>query len=173
MRYATWRALSSLRKRQGMEYGKLVQKLLALTFLDLGADRVVDRAIQGIDLEVEIDGRRLAIEVKTAEGDFIRLGKKDLKGLKARRNEGFETLVAALGGRLTDNWLFVPVPGSDLPTNADLYITLLRPFREAPLGSRVDEAFPQTVDRHGIRAAEGGQTALNEVLAKHASYALA
>jgi hypothetical protein len=49
------------------EYGKLVQKLLAIALLGAGADSLTDRSTQGIDLEATIRGKRRAIEVKTTE----------------------------------------------------------------------------------------------------------
>lgn len=173
MKYETWKMLKILRDRQGKEFGKLAQKLLALAFIDAGAGRLTDRAVQGIDIEVELDNRKLAFEVKTAEGSSISLGKKDLDGLAARREEGFETMLAVLGGRLTDEWMFVPVPGSDLQASADIESVLLRPFMDVELGRFIEEPFVQAVDRYGLRACEGGQLALNQVLEKYPGYALA
>ena len=94
MKYETWRTLQALRERQGKEYGKLVQKLLALAFIDAGASRITDRSVQGIDIELQLGDRKLALEVKTAEISSISVGKKDLDGLASRREEGFETMLA-------------------------------------------------------------------------------
>jgi len=173
MRYACWKKLEEIRASTQKDFGKVVQKLLALTFLDLGATRVTDRAIQGIDIEARLDDRDLAIEVKTGESSIVRIGRKDLKGLDARRAEGYATLLAVLGGRLIDDWLLLPVPGTDLKPNSDLEVTFLRPFVDRALSDRVRAAFVEIVDRHGVAAASGGQLALNALLEKHEHYALA
>lgn len=173
MRYDTWKKLEEIRAATHKEFGKVVQKLLALTLLDLGATRVTDRAIQGIDIEAQLDDRVLAIEVKTGEASTVRIGKKDIKGLDARREEGYDTLLAVLGGRLIDDWQLLPVPGTDLKLNADLEVTFLRPFMDRALSCRVSSAFVEIVDRHGVAAATGGQLALNALLEQHEHYALA
>lgn len=171
MKYDTWKRLATLRTATGTELGKVVQKLLALTLLELGATRVTDRAIQGIDIEAQLDGRALAIEVKTAEGSAVRLQQKDLKGLAARRLEGCTTYLAVLGGRLLDEWQLLPVPGTDLKTGADLEVTFLRPFMDRDLSRRVSVTFAEIVDRYANDAAQGGQLALNALLERHAAYA--
>ena len=173
MKFEAWKMLGTLRKRQGSEYGKLVQKLLALSLLEAGADRLTERAVQGIDIEVELRGRKLALEVKTTEGSSISVGKKDLNGLKARREEGFETLIGVLGGRRTDEWMFVPIPGTDLQANAQTDIVFLRPFADKDLEHFIEEPFITSMDRYGILACDGGQSALNEVLQRHQNYAQA
>ena len=101
------------------------------------------------------------------------MGKKDLDGLASRREEGFETMLAVLGGRLTDEWIFLPIPGTDLQVNASTDLVFLRPFTDSELGQVVEEHFVHVVDRYGIVAADGGQAALNEILLKQPSYALA
>ncbi len=173
MKLATWRLLEELRRQQGKEFGKIVQKLLALALLEAGAARATDRAIQGIDLELVLDGRRLAVEVKTCESSSFTLSKKDLQGLASRREEGFECYVAVLGGRQTDAWLFLPVPGSDLTIGSPMSITLLQPFADARMASRVETPFATIVDRHALAAAAGGQLALNRVLEADPRYSRA
>lgn len=173
MKYETWRTLQTIRDRQGSEYGKLVQKLLALALLEAGADRITDRAVQGIDIEVQLSGRKLALEVKTTEKSTISVGQKDLDGLASRREEGYETMLAVLGGRLMDEWMFLPVPGSDLKPNAIVDLVYLQPFVDQPLGDLIEVHFVSAVDRYGVLACDGGQAALNEVLVKQPAYALA
>lgn len=173
MKYATWRMLGQIRHQQGKEYGKIVQKLLALAFLEAGAERTTDRAIQGIDLEVSLAGRRLAIEVKTCEEASFVLSKKDIDGLAGRREEGFESFLAVLGGRQLDSWLFLAVPGTDLKIGSPMRVTMLRPFADRALGERIGAPFSHVVDRHGLEAARGGQVALNQILEADARYARA
>ena len=173
MKYEAWKMLRTLRECQGAEYGKLVQKLLALAILEAGANRLTERAVQGIDIEVHLDARRLALEVKTAEASSISVGKKDIDGLRARREEGFETLLGVLAGRLTDEWMFLPIPGTDLQVNAATNVVFLRPFADKGLQRYVEEPFVASLDRYGSLACDGGQTALNEILQRQKNYAQA
>jgi len=164
VKYAAWRLLQTIRARQGMEYGKVVQKLLALAFLEAGAERATDRAIQGVDLEVLVDNRQLAVEVKTCEHSSFVISAKDIAGLEARRVQGCATYLAVLGGRRTDEWMFLPVPGTDLRIGSPMSLTMLRPFVDSDLDELVRDPFAEVVDRFGPLAAAEGQAGLNAVL---------
>ncbi len=61
MKLEVHQRLSELSAAAGKEYGKLVQKLLAIALLDAGAESLTDRSTQGIDLEATIKGKRRAI----------------------------------------------------------------------------------------------------------------
>ena len=177
MRLDVHRRLGEIAAAQGKGYGKLVQKLLAIAFLDAGAERVTERSVQGIDLEVTLaGGRRIALEVKTSEpgasGD-VQFGKKDLQGLVARAEEGYEPYFAVLGNRLLDDWVLAHhLPGELEPNNA-YSPTRLRPYRDPELETLVAEAFAEAVGRHAGRAAEGGQGALDEVLRGYDAFRIA
>jgi hypothetical protein len=174
MKAEAHRRLLALREAQGTEHGKLVQKLLAIAFLDAGAVRLVERAVQGIDLEVTLaDGRRVALEVKTTEGSAVSLGSKDLEGLEARRQEGFAPYVAALGPRLLDEWVFARLEREEIRAGVPCPTTLLRAWRDRDLERVVADTFPAAVVAHASAAARGGQAALNEVLEAHPAYARA
>jgi hypothetical protein len=157
VRLEVHRRLRELAAAQGLEHGKLVQKLLALAFLEAGAVRVTDRSTQGIDLEVTLaDGRRVALEVKTTQGETLSLGEKDLEGLRARLGEGFVPYVAILGPHLLDDWIFARFTDGEIRPRQAYPPLLLRaagPFPRA--GGR--EAFPAAVIAHGAAAASGGQ----------------
>ena len=165
-----------------MEYGQLVQKLLALAFLEAGATRVTERSTQGIDLEVELaDGRRAALEVKTSmarEGQMtgtstVAFGKKDVAGLVAREAEGYEPYLAVLGAGLLDDWIFARYRAGELRAPASCSPTRLRAYRDLALEQLVKDTFVDAVMRHATTAIEGGQGALDEVLGAHPAYSTA
>lgn len=171
MRLSTHRRLGDLRAAAGTEYGKLVQKLLAAAFLEAGATRLVDRAVQGVDLEVTLPGgRRLALEVKTTEGDQVKFGKKDLEGLEGRRGEGFEPHVAVLGPHLLDEWVIVPLVEGEVAVGADVPVLSLRAWRDPALSTLVARPFEEAVASHAATAQRGGQQALNAVLRRYPAY---
>lgn len=170
MKPAVHRRLSELSEAAGKEYGKLAQKLLALAFLEAGAESLTERSTQGIDLEVRLDGRDLALEVKTCEASTLRLGKKDLAGLAAREAEGRAAHLAVLGSRLIDEWIVARFFPGELAPSQTRYLLELRPYRVPALESRISAPFESAVLAHAAAAASWGQRALDEVLRGHAAY---
>jgi len=169
----THRYLEDIRGKTGKEYGKLLQKLLAIAFLETGVEQLVDRCTQGIDLEVRVGGARLAFEVKTCEEDQISLGKKDLDGLERQRSEGVEAYVAVLGGGLLDDWIFVSYHPGELPPGKKLSTFQLRPYRNRELENRIRSSFEEAVARHANTAVYDRQPGLDRVLAKYPARGLA
>jgi hypothetical protein len=165
MKIETRDRLRKLAERRDKEYGKLVQKLLAIAFLEAGATRVVERSVQGIDLEVTIEARRLALEVKTTESGSIKLGKKDVDGLLARRDEGFEVFVAVLGRELLDEWIIAGFVEGEIPDSKKIETVLLRPYRDSRVETAIADRFEEALAQHLSKAVEeGGQGHLDEVL---------
>ena len=56
MKYSTWKHLHNLREEEGNEAGKLVQKFLALALLEIGASKLTECAIEGVDIVFELNG---------------------------------------------------------------------------------------------------------------------
>jgi hypothetical protein len=171
MKMDTRDRLKRLGESSGKEYGKLVQKLLGIAFLESGVERVTERSIQGIDLELAFDERQVAMEVKTTESRSIKLGKKDVEGLKARQAEGYQVYLAVLGNRLLDDWLLVCFHPEEMPAGKDIPLMSLRPFRDAALEGRLADKFDDALARHMPAAIAGGQGALNDILAGYAAFA--
>jgi Holliday junction resolvase len=170
MKLEVHQRLSELSTATGKEYGKLVQKLLAIALLEAGAEGLTDRSTQGIDLEATIKGKRRAIEVKTTESGAVSLGKKDLEGLAAREEGGARAYVAVLGNRFLDEWTFARFHKGELQSSQSYSITQLRPYRDRELERSVAKPFADAVLAHADAAARGGQPALDAVLAAHPQY---
>jgi Holliday junction resolvase len=170
MKLEVHQRLSDLSAATEKEYGKLVQKLLALALLEAGAEGLTDRSTQGIDLEATIKGKRRAIEVKTTESGAISLGKKDLEGLAAREKDGARAYIAVLGNRFLDEWTFARFHPGELQPSQSYSITQLRPYRDHELERGIARFFDEMVLTHADAAARGGQRALDEVLAAHPQY---
>ena len=175
MKLQVHRRLAEIAAAQDKAYGKLVQKLLAIAVLEAGATRATERGVQGIDLEIRLDDRKIALEVKTSEPGApgeVKLGAKDIQGLIARAEEGFETYVAVLGNRLLDDWVLARHAPGEIVPNATFSPTRLRPFRDRALEARIAGPFAEAVIRHARRAVEGGQGALDEILRGYDAYRL-
>lgn len=168
------RRLQEISSATGQEYGKIVQKLLAIAFLAAGAKRLTERSTQGIDLEIELDdGRRLAVEVKTSQSEKVSFGTKDVKGLCERQREGKTPYLALLGPRMLDDWIFARFVEGEILPNRDYALTALRAYRDAVLENTVREAFAAAVIEHATVAIEGGQAALDVVLRGDSRFATA
>jgi Holliday junction resolvase len=170
MKLEVHQRLSDLSAVSQKEYGKLVQKLLAIALLEAGAESLTDRSTQGIDLEATFRGKKRAIEVKTTESGTVSLGKKDLEGLAAREEGGARSYVAVLGNRFLDEWTFARFHAGELQPSQSYSITQLRPYRDAEMERAVAKPFADAVLRHADAAARGGQSALDAVLAAHPAY---
>jgi hypothetical protein len=174
VRLETYRRLQDLAEQSGQEFGKLVQKLLAVAFCESGAIRVTDRSTQGIDLEVVLpDGRSLAFEVKTTLAGEVAFGQKDVKGLEARAAQGLTPYFAVLGARLVDDWVLARFYPGEIQPERGYSPTRLRPYRDTGLEALVGSRFEDVVGRHARTAIEGGQSALDAVLRGYAAYAMA
>jgi hypothetical protein len=173
MRPKTHQALQNLRSKAGKEYGKLIQKLLAIALLETDVEALVERSIQGIDLDVRIAGRAYAFEVKTSEGDDISLARKDLDGLERQRREGAQAYIAMLPGGRLGEWIFARYNPGELATGRKLSSFQLRPYRDRELEQRVHSAFEAVVEQHVAVAASDGQSGLDRVLEQFPARALA
>jgi Holliday junction resolvase len=164
MRLDVHQRLSDLSAASEKEYGKLVQKLLAIALLEAGAESLTDRSTQGIDLEATFRGKKRAIEVKTTETGAVSLGKKDLEGLAAREADGMRAYVAVLGNRFLDEWTFARFHAGELQPSQTYSVTQLRPYRDREMERAVAKPFADAVLKHADAAARGGQKALDDVL---------
>ena len=173
MRLDVHRRLRDLSDKTGKEYGKLVQKLLAIAFLEAEAESVTDRCVQGIDLEVTLHGRMYAFEVKTSERGPVKFGKKDLQGLEARLDEGAEAYAAVLGAGLLDEWIFARFQAGELQTSRAYSPLQLRPYRNRELEGEIRAAFCEAVMKHAREAEINMQRGLNSVLEGYAAFRLA
>jgi hypothetical protein len=174
VRLETHRRLQDLAEQTGQEYGKLVQKLLAIAFCESGATRVTERSIQGIDLEVALpDGRALAFEVKTTLTGEVAFGKKDVKGLEARAGQGLTPYFAVLGPRLVDDWVLARLFPAEIQSDRGYSPTRLRAYRDTGLEQLIGVRLEDAVNRHAHAAMKGGQGALDALLKGHACYAVA
>src|SRR5262245_8749391 len=80
------------------ECGKICQKLLAISFRMAGCNHVVERGVQGVDVDAcSPDGEKYTIEVKTTVNNQVALQPKDVEGLCQRRHQdGYQPVLAVL-----------------------------------------------------------------------------
>ncbi|WP_287152432.1 hypothetical protein [Candidatus Solincola tengchongensis] len=163
--FSAERKLEEIRERHGKEFGKVVQKLLALTFTELGYRLAEERAVQGVDIDVlcEKSGRKMSFEVKTCQGERVSIAEKDVEGLRTRHEvDGYEPYFAFLfrPHYIAEGWIIVP---GDRIKRGEYSSLRLASWDVGALSERINEEFSRTVERTYkdlISCAPGGAQAL-------------
>ena len=165
MKHEVHRRLKDLSLEAEKEYGKLIQKLLAIAFCRAGALRLIERSTQGIDLEVTLpDDRRIALEVKTTQDQSVKFGKKDLDGLASQAEAGLDPYFAILGSQILDEWILARYYTGEIKANQQYRLAHLRAYRESELEDWMRESFDKAVIECTNLPAMNRQAALDKVL---------
>jgi hypothetical protein len=158
----TYRRLTQLHQCHGArEFGKICQKLLAIAYRLAGFVHVVERGVQGVDVDAGNGLERFATEVKTTQKPSVPYLQKDADGLSARAKDGYVCLLAVL--RLTpfSDWYLARAeqlrPGV-------LLVESLRPYRFKDLEQRLQPLFDKAVMNHYDGTLMGSQGYLDRVL---------
>jgi hypothetical protein len=143
------------------EFGKLCQKFLAITYRRAGFTHVVERGVQGVDVDAAGGQTKYATEVKTTINAAIVFHAKDVAGLTARRADGYLPLLGVLRVSPLSDWLLADAehlaPGR-------LAIDKLRPYRLHDLEDHLRPLFAEVVEQHAETALAGAQAYLDAVL---------
>jgi hypothetical protein len=162
MRRATYDWLNLLYKRYGpREFGKLCQKLLAISYRRAGFIHVVERGVQGVDVDAAGGQAKYATEVKTIINGAIVYQAKDVAGLAARRADGYLPLLGVLRLSPLSDWLLAD---ADHLEPGRLALDKLRPYRRHDLENDLRPLFAAVVDEHAGNALAKGQAYLDGVL---------
>lgn len=158
--------LRKLRDRFGAgPFGKIAQKLLALSLSEVGFTHIVERSVEGVDIDAAGEMGKLALEVKTTEGTSVSLSSENVAGLQARVKDGYIPVIAALRLAPLERWICARVPLKELsPGQVTLFH--LRAYRMREIEDLLTPAFQQVVKEHYQGASEGGQQYLDEQLKK-------
>jgi hypothetical protein len=105
MQPAAFLSLKKLSELFPFDFGKICQGLAALAFRATGFTHVVCRLSEGVDIDLDGQFGKFAVEVKTTHGEEIELAPKDISGLAARKHDGYEPLVAALRIGFLADWV--------------------------------------------------------------------
>jgi len=158
--------LTDLHARHGRyEFGKIVQKLLAIGFRFAGFPHIVERGVQGVDVDAADDSiGRYSTEVKTTQKAAISFAVKDRKGLAARQQDGYQPVLAVL--RLSPLSDLLLVHAAPLRCGR-LQIASLGPFRINDLELRIQPCFARAVREHFEGALRESQFYLDRVLREY------
>ncbi len=143
----TKKMLDDIGSRHSVHYGKIVQKLLALTFQRMGFEIPEVRCVEGVDIDMIHPEKdlRYSLEVKTGQDMTIQLADKDVQGLERRKKDGYETFYAVLCKPLCvcEGWIIFPSDG--VPTGR---LSPLRYCRTShkELCREANSVFPRVVE---------------------------
>ena len=163
MNSTTFNKLQDIYKRYGpREFGKISQKLIAIAFRSGGYGHVVERGVQGVDVDAAQDGgEKYSLEVKTTVRDSIIFGRKDEEGLSSRAKDGYRPLLAVLQVGPLSEWYFVESHRARVGT---LLVESLRPHRQRGLEQIISPLFEHAVTKHHAGIMTAGQEYLDKVL---------
>lgn len=155
--------LFKLHKKYGpQEFGKLCQKFLAIGFRMAGYNHIVERGVQGVDVDVAGEsGQKYTIEVKTTTTRHINFGEKDVDGLLNRKKDGYLPVLAVLRLDRFSTWIFAK---ADTIKSGSLFISTLRPYRLGELEDSICPFFDEAVNQHFRGAMLEAQKYLDNVL---------
>lgn len=166
MNVQTLNLLRRLRDKFGAGYfGKVAQKLLALSFRELGFTHIVERSVEGVDIDILGEMGKFALEVKTTEESSISLSSENVKGLQERVKDGYVPIIAALRLAHLERWICARVPLDEL-SSGQKSVYRLRAYRVHDIETLLTPAFEQVVKEHFPGTLKGGQQYLNEQLRK-------
>lgn len=165
MKTETYELLKKLHDKYGpREFGKLCQKFLAIAFQMAGYTHVVERGVQGVDVDAASEsGERYAIEVKTTKDKYINFAQKDADGLQKRKKDGYQPVLAVLRIDRFSDWIFAK---ADTIKPGSLYINFLRAYRLQDLEQRICPQFDRAIEEHFKGTFQEGQKYLDNILQK-------
>jgi hypothetical protein len=159
----TFNKLQEIHQKYGpQEFGKICQKLLAIAFHSGGYGHVVERGVQGVDVDAAREGgEKYSLEVKTTEKDAIVFGRKDEEGLSSRAKDGYRPLLAVLQVGPLSEWYFVESKRARVGT---VIVESLRPYRQRELERVISPLFEDAVEAHHSGIMKVGQEYLDNIL---------
>jgi hypothetical protein len=143
-------------------FGKLAQKLLAISYRLAGFRHVVERGVQGVDVDAANGSQeRYATEVRTTVSLWVPFHQKDADGLASRGQDGYQPRLAVLQLRPLSEWRLLRVERLRV---GRLLIESLHPYRDRELERRLQPCFDETVEAHFDGSLAGGQSYLDRIL---------
>lgn len=153
MKYKTFKKLKKLQEEFGVNgtlagpVGKIVQKLLALSFHEIGF-KIRNRDSQGADIDVKLESNeKFAVEVKTTEKSSVYISDDNFHALKLRIKDGYLPMIAVLHISHLENWIFAKIPIEEIQTG-NVLIEKLRPYRIKELERRLSPFFDRVVSEN-------------------------
>lgn len=155
--------LEKLHNKYGaQEFGKLCQKFLAIGFQMAGYSHIVERGVQGVDVDAAGEsGEKYAVEVKTTVRKSIKFEQKDVDGLQKRKEDGYQPVLAVLRLDRFSDWIFAK---ADTIKSGSICIDLLRAYRLHELERCICPFFDKAVKEYFEGTMREAQRYLDNIL---------
>jgi hypothetical protein len=166
MHTTTYHLLRQLHARHGPRaFGKICQKFVALAFRHGGCDHVVERGVQGVDVDAAWSpDQKYATEVKTTENSSVAFMQKDAEGLASRMKDGYQPLLGVLRLSPLSSWFLVDA--TNLKAK-NWRLEALRPYRCLNLETQLRPLFDGVVEKYFTGTLSGSQTFLDRIMRQH------
>jgi len=163
MKTEIYERLKKLHDRYGaQEFGKLCQKFLAIGFRMAGYSHVVERGVQGVDVDAAGEkGDKYTIEVKTTLKKSVNFEQKDVDGLQKKKVDGYLGVLAVLRLDRFANWVFAKAETIKI---GSLVIDSLRPYRLSELERCICPFIDEAINQHFDGTMREAQRYLDNVL---------
>lgn len=163
MKTEIYELLKKLHNKYGpQEFGKLCQKFLAISFQMAGYSHIVERGVQGVDIDAAGgNGEKYAVEVKTTVTKSVNFEQKDVDGLQKRKEDGYQSILAVLPLDRFSDWIFAK---ADTIKSGILYIDSLRVYRSRELERCICSRFDKAVKEHFDGTIREAQRYLDNIL---------
>lgn len=163
MKTEIYERLMHLRRKYGpKEFGKICQKLLAIAYRMGGYTHIVERGVQGVDVDAASkNDEKYSVEVKTTVTPSVNFGQKDFDGLNKRKEDGYQPVLAVLRLNILSDWIFAKADSINV---GRMYIDLLQPYRIVKLEEFIRPLFEKAVEEHFKGILLEGQSYLDTVL---------
>jgi len=164
MKTETYERLKGLHDKYGpQEFGKICQKFLAIAFHIAGYSHIVERGVQGVDIDAAKEsGEKYAVEVKTTVTKFVNFEQKDVNGLQKRKEDGYQPVLVVLRLDRFSDWIFANKADTIKP--GSLYIDSLRVYRLHELERCICPLFDKAVKEYFDGTMRGAQRYLDNIL---------
>ncbi len=161
----TFQRLQQIRDKFGPGiFGKIAQKLLALAFYEAGFSHVVERGVQGVDIDAATeDAIRYTLEVKTTKGESVPISEENIGALRDRAKDGYTPVLAVLRMQMFEDWLFAAVPLDRLHAGS-MALSRLRSYRLSSLEVSIRPEFERIVNEHWSSVLARGEHYLIQTL---------
>jgi len=172
MKSETLELLQMLQKKFGIKgtpsgpFGKIIQKLLALSFHEMGCTNIIERGVQGVDIDITFESnQKFAFEVKTTKKLAIHITPDNVQSLLDRTHDGYQPIIAVLRLAPFENWILAKIPIDEMPTGK-IRIEKLRAYRMNYLENKLNPKFEIVVRKHFTGVCNRGEQYLKEHLRK-------
>ena len=165
MKTETYERLKNVHEKYGpQEFGKLCQKLLAIAFQMAGYPHILERGVQGVDVDAGSDAAdKYAIEVKTTMTRCIKFEQKDVDGLQKRKEDGYQPMLAVLRLNRFSDWIFAK---ADTIKPGRKHIDSFRAYRLDRIEDRIPSFWDEAIKEHYEGTMREGQKYLDDTLTR-------